>query len=65
MDRIRAVLIGQGVSQTECAERPGKGFNTVYPYATNGVQTPIPVLYKIAEILQLDVRTLLIPNPLK
>lgn len=65
MERIRAVLIEQGVSQTEWAERPGKGFNMVHPYATNGVQTLIPVLYKIAEILQLDVRTLLIPNLLK
>lgn len=65
MDRIRAVLIGQGVSLTKWAERPGKGFNMIHPYATNGVQTLIPVLYKIAEILHVDLRELLIPNPLK
>ncbi|EXZ78590.1 hypothetical protein M127_2209 [Bacteroides fragilis str. S6L5] len=34
-------------------------------YATNRVQPPIPVLYKIAEILNVDVRTLLIPNKIK
>ena len=32
------------------------------PYATNSVQPSIPVPCKIAEILNVDVRTLLIPN---
>ena len=31
-------------------------------YATNKVQPPIPVLYQIADILNIDVRELLIPN---
>ena len=34
-------------------------------YATNKVQPPIPVLYRIAEILNVDVRTLLVPNEIK
>lgn len=33
--------------------------------ATNRVQPPIPVLYRIAEILNVDVRTLLVPNEIK
>ena len=31
-------------------------------YATNKVQPPIPVLYQIAGILNVDVRDLLMPN---
>lgn len=65
MNRIREVLIEKGISQTELAKRLEKGFNMVNLYATNRVQPPIPVLYKIAEILSVDVRTLLIPNEIK
>ena len=65
MNRIREVLIEKDISQTELAKRLGKGFNMVNLYATNRVQPPIPVLYKIAEILNVDVRTLLIPNKIK
>lgn len=52
----------KGISQTELANRLGKNFNMVNLYATNRVQPPIPVLYRIAELLNVDVRTLLIPN---
>ena len=31
-------------------------------YATNKIQPPIPVLYQIADILNVDVRELLLPN---
>lgn len=65
MNRIREVLIEKSISQTELAKRLGKGFNMVNLYATNRVQAPIPILYKIAEILNVDVRILLIPNEIK
>ena len=65
MNRIREILIEKGISQTELAKRLGKGFNMVNLYVTNRVQPPISGLYKIAEILNVDVRTLLIPNEIK
>ena len=65
MNRIREVLEIRGISQTELANRLGKTFNMVNLYATNKVQPPIPVLYKIADILNVDIRELLIPNKLK
>lgn len=67
MNRIKEALIEAGISQTELAKRLGKGFNMVNLYATNKVQPPIPVLllYRIAEILNVDVRTLLVPNEIK
>lgn len=62
MNRIIEVLDANGISQTELANRLGKTFNMVNLYATNKVQHPIPVLYQIADILNVDVRDLLIPN---
>jgi len=65
MNRIKEVLAIKGISQTELANMLGKTFNMVNLYTTNRVQPPIPVLYRIAEILNVDVRTLLIPNDIK
>lgn len=65
MNRIKEVLEVRGISQTELANRLGKTFNMVNLYATNKVQPPISVLYKIADILNVDIRELLIPNKLK
>lgn len=62
MNRIREVLDAKGISQTELANRLGKTFNMVNMYATNKVQPPIPVLYQIADILDVDVRELLVSN---
>ena len=39
--------------------------NMVNLYATNKVQPPIPVLYQIADILNIDVRVLLVPNKIE
>lgn len=62
MNRIKEELEAKGISQTELANRFGKTFNMVNLYATNKVQPPIPVLYQIAKILNVDVRTLLTPT---
>ena len=65
MNRIKQELEAKGISQTELANRLGKTFNMVNLYATNKVQPPIPILYQIAEILNVDVRTLLTPTEVK
>ena len=39
-----------------------KCFNTVNLYAANRVQPPVAVLYRIADILEVDVRELLQPS---
>ncbi len=61
MNRIKDLLEAKGISQTDLAHRLGKSFNMVNLYACNKVQPPIPVLYEIAEILNIDVRELLSP----
>lgn len=65
MNRIKEILNEKGISQTELANLLDKSFNMVNLYATNKVQPPIPVLYQIAILLNIDVRTLLIPNKIK
>ena len=62
MNRIKEFLEKKGLSQTDLAHPLGKSFNMVNLYATNKVQPPIPVLYQIADILNVDVRELLLPN---
>lgn len=62
MNKIKEILEVKGLSQTELADRLGKSFNMVNLYATNKVQPPISVLYQIADILNIDVRDLLVPN---
>lgn len=64
-NRIKEVLDAKGISQTELANRLGKTFNMVNLYATNKVQPPLPVLYQIANILNIDLRDLLVPNQIK
>ena len=65
INRIKEELEAKGISQTELANRLGKTFNMVNLYATNKVQPPIPVLYQIADILNIDVRDLLVSTKLK
>ena len=62
MNRIKEVLAQKGIKQTWLANQLGKSFNMVNSYAQNRRQPPIEVLYRIAELLDVDVRDLLIEN---
>lgn len=62
MNGIKEFLKAKGITQTELAHRLGKCFNMVNLYAANKVQPHLPVLYQIADILNVDVRDLLVWN---
>lgn len=62
MNRLKELLQARKMSQRELATRIGKSLNTVNLYVSNRVQSPIPILYRIAEILDIDVRELLVSN---
>ncbi len=62
MNRIKEVLAQKGIKQTWLADKLGKSFNMVNSYAQNRRQPPIEVLYRIADLLDVDVRDLLIDN---
>ena len=62
MNRIKEVLEERGVKQTWLAEKLEKSYNMVNSYVQNRRQPSISDLNKIAEILNVDVRDLLISN---
>lgn len=60
MNRIKDVLEQKGIKQKWLAEQLGKSYNMVNSYAKNRRQPSIEDLYKIAEILNVEVASLLI-----
>ncbi|HEV7230899.1 MAG TPA: helix-turn-helix transcriptional regulator [Bacteroidia bacterium] len=60
MNRIKEILKHQGRSQAWLAEKVGKSYVVVTNYCNNKTQPSILVLKKIAEVLEVDVRELLV-----
>ncbi len=59
MNRIKQVLEEKGIKQTWLAEQLGKSYNMVNSYVQNRRQPSLEDLYRIANILKVDVRELL------
>lgn len=62
MNRIKEVLVEKGVKQIWLAEKIGKSFNTVNSYVQNRQQPRLEVLNKIANILEVDIKDLIVSN---
>ena len=62
MNRIKEVLEQKGIKQIWLAEKMGKSYNMVNSYAKNRRQPSLEDLYKIAEILDVDIKELIISN---
>ena len=60
MNRIQEVPDERGIKQTWLAEQLGKSFNMVNSYIQNRRQQGLEILYKIADILKVDVKDLII-----
>ncbi|MDD4515233.1 helix-turn-helix transcriptional regulator [Massilibacteroides sp.] len=60
LNRIKEVLDKKGIKQTWLAEKLNKSFSMVNAYACNRKQPSLEVLNQIAEILQVDVKDLII-----
>lgn len=65
MNRIKEVLESKGIMQKWLAVQLGKSYNMVNSYVQNRRQPSIGVLYRIAEILDVDVKDLLVSNKVK
>jgi transcriptional regulator with XRE-family HTH domain len=59
MNRIKKVLEQKGIKQIWLSDQLGKSYNMVNSYVQNRRQPSIEDLYKIAEILSVDVTELL------
>ena len=60
MNRIKEVLMEKGRKQTWLAEELGKSYNMVNAYVQNRRQPSLEILYKIAELLDVDVKDLIV-----
>ena len=60
MNRIKEVLKEKGIKQIWLADKLGKSYNMVNGYVQNRQQPRLEVLNDIAEILDIDVRNLLV-----
>ncbi|MFB0903066.1 MAG: transcriptional regulator [Nonlabens sp.] len=55
MKRVKNI----GIKQTWLVEKLGKGYNMVNFCAQNRTQTSLEVLFKIADVIEIDVKTLI------
>jgi transcriptional regulator with XRE-family HTH domain len=62
MNRIKEVLEQKGIKQIWLAEQLEKSYNMVHSYAQNKRQPSLDDLYKIADILNVDIKELLVSN---
>ena len=60
MNRIKEVLEEKGIKQIWLAEKLEKSYNMVNGYVQNRQQPRLEVLYQIADILDIDVKDLLV-----
>lgn len=62
INRIKEVLVSRDMSQKALAEKLGKNPNTIASICNNKSQPHLKDLKKIAQILDVDIRDLLIPT---
>lgn len=60
MNRIKEVLKDKGIKQTWLAEKLSKSFAMTNDYVNNRRQPSVETLYKIAEILDVEAKELLV-----
>ena len=64
-NRLKVVLAEEGRTNKWLAEKLDKTVTTVSRWCTNEMQPSLETLYEIAEVLNVDVRSLLSPNKLR
>ncbi len=62
MNKIKEILILKGIKQTWLSQKLGKSYNMINSYVQNRRQPSIEDLYKIAELLDVDIKELLVSN---
>ena len=62
MNRIKKVLEEKGIKQKWLAEKLDKSYNIVNGYVQNRQQPRLEVLIAIAEILDVDVKVLIVSS---
>ncbi|MEQ9424862.1 MAG: helix-turn-helix transcriptional regulator [Cyclobacteriaceae bacterium] len=62
MNRIKAVLEEKGIKQKWLSEKLGKSYNMINSYVQNRSQPSLENLNRIADILDVDVKDLIVSS---
>ena len=62
INRIKEILVIQGKTQIWLAEKVGKSTTTIASICNNKTQPHLKDLKRIAQILDIDIRELLVPT---
>jgi putative transcriptional regulator len=62
MNRIKEVLEQKGIKQIWLSEQLSKSYNMVNSYVQNRRQPSLEVLNEIADILDIDIKELIVSN---
>lgn len=62
LNRIKTVLVEQDKSQKWLAEQLGKSFSTTNAYCCNRQQPNLDTLYRIAQLLSVELKELIVDN---
>ena len=62
LNRIKSVLVEQDKSQKWLAEQLGKSFSTTNAYCCNRQQPNLDTLYRIAQLLSVELKELIVDN---
>lgn len=62
LNRIKAVLVEQDKSQKWLVEQLGKSFSTTNAYCCNRQQPNLDTLYRIAQLLSVELKELIVDN---
>jgi len=65
LNRIKTVLVERDLSQKWLAEQLGKSFSTTNAYCCNRQQPNLDTLYKIAKLLSVELKDLIVDKTME
>lgn len=65
LNRIKMVLVEKDLSQKWLAEQLGKSFSTTNAYCCNRQQPNLDTLYKIAKLLSVELKDLIVDKTME
>lgn len=65
LNRIKTVLVEKDLSQKWLAEQLGKSFSTTNAYCCNRQQPNLDTLYKIAKLLSVELKDLIVDKAME
>ena len=65
LNRIKTVLVEKDLTQKWLAEQLGKSFSTTNAYCCNSQQPNLDTLYKIAKLLSVELKDLIVDKTME